>query len=182
VPDAACLDAGFWSPATVKTLTARSITPDIAVGKVTHGLDWQHYYGTTPTSPPPPDASPHVQMAYQVQTPEGHALYRQRKSTIEPVFGIIKEVLGFRQFALRDLAKAAGEWRLVCLAYNLKRFFTLQTSPPPPRTGAIRREGCALPRAVADSPPTSFRSPQLALRTRNPSHHSVLADRLLEEK
>lgn len=125
-PEAACLDTGFWSPTLVETLSSRGITPYIAVGKTVHGLDWQHYYQTNATTPPPPDASPRVQMAYQLQTPEGQACYRERKSTVEPVFGIIKEVLGFRQFSLRGLAKVEGEWRLVCLAYNLKRYFTLQ--------------------------------------------------------
>ena len=66
-------------------------------------------------------ASPRVQMAYKLQTPQGKALYRTRKYTVEPVLGIIKEVLGFRQFSLRGEVAAAGEWCLVCLAYNLKR-------------------------------------------------------------
>jgi hypothetical protein len=48
-----------------------------------------------------------------------------RKCTVEPVIGIIKEVLGFRQFSLRGLLAAAGEWCLVCLAFNLKRLHTL---------------------------------------------------------
>lgn len=64
-------------------------------------------------------------MAYKLQSEIGHAIYRLRKCTIEPVFGIIKEVLGFRQFSLRGLKAAAGEWSLVCLAYNLKRMHTL---------------------------------------------------------
>lgn len=126
-PETACLDAGFWSPATVADLTARGITPYIAVGKVVHGLNWARYYQTSATTPPPPEASPQVQMAYQVATPEGQAHYRLRKSTVEPVIGIIKETLGFRQFSLRGEEKARHEWRLVCLAYNLKRYFTLQT-------------------------------------------------------
>jgi transposase len=125
-PGIACLDAGYWSPATVESLRARGITPYIAVGKTVHGLDWQRYYGTTSLTPPPPEASPHVQMAHQMQTPEAQAAYRARKSTIEPVFGIIKEALGFRQFSLRGQAKAQGEWLLVCTAHNLKRLFVLQ--------------------------------------------------------
>jgi transposase len=144
-PDAACLDAGFWSPQTVEALEQRGITPYIAVGKGVHGLDWQRYYGTTPTTPPPPDASPSVHMAYRLQTPAGQALYRQRKSTIEPVFGSIKEVQGFRQFSLRGLTKAAGEWRLVCLAYNVKRFFALQAE-------AAAQQA----RALAQTPPQAW--------------------------
>ena len=71
--------------------------------------------------PPPEEASPLVKMAYKLRTAIGQAIYRLRKCTVEPVIGIIKEVLGFRQFSLRGLTAAAGEWCLVCLAFNLKR-------------------------------------------------------------
>ena len=64
-------------------------------------------------------------MDYKLQTAAGRAIYRLRKSTVEPVIGNIKEVLGFRQFSLRGLGKVAGEWCLVCLAYNLKRLHKL---------------------------------------------------------
>ena len=64
-------------------------------------------------------------MAYTLRTAIGQAIYRLRKSTVEPVIGIIKEVLGFRQFSLRGLVKVAGEWTLVCLAFNLKRLHVL---------------------------------------------------------
>ena len=66
-----------------------------------------------------------VAMAEKLQTPHGKALYRRRTCTVEPVFGIIKAALGFRQFLLRGLSKVRGEWKLVCLAYNLKRLHTL---------------------------------------------------------
>lgn len=64
-------------------------------------------------------------MADKLKTPEGKARYRQRACTVEPVFGILKTVLGFRQFVLRGLQKVSGEWNLVCLAYNLKRLHRL---------------------------------------------------------
>lgn len=66
-------------------------------------------------------------MAFRLRTALGKAIYGLRKSTVEPVIGIIKEVLGFRQFSLRGEAAASGEWVLVCLAYNLKRLHTLTT-------------------------------------------------------
>ena len=53
-------------------------------------------------------------------TEVGRAIYAKRKSTIEPVFGIIRAVMGFRRFLLRGLQRVAGEWDLVCIAYNLK--------------------------------------------------------------
>lgn len=60
-------------------------------------------------------------MGHRLKTTVGKALYKLRQQTVEPVFGIIKSVLGFRQFRLRGRAKVALEWTLVCLAYNLKR-------------------------------------------------------------
>ena len=67
-------------------------------------------------------------MAYKLRTEIGKAIYAARKSTVEPVIGIIKEVLGFRQFSLRGAVAAAGEWCLVCLAFNLKRLHRLTFS------------------------------------------------------
>jgi hypothetical protein len=64
-------------------------------------------------------------MAYKLHTEIGQAIYRWRKCTVEPVIGLIKEVLGFRQFSLRGLTAAAGDWCLVCLAFTLKRLHVL---------------------------------------------------------
>ena len=61
-----------------------------------------------------------------MKTKAGRALYALRKQTVEPVFGIIKSVMGFRQFSMRGLAKVRGEWNLVCLAWNLKRMAVLR--------------------------------------------------------
>ena len=73
----------------------------------------------------PDDPTPVEAMAHRLKTPEGRALYALRKQTPEPVFGIIKSVLGFRQFSLRGLEKVRGEWSLVTMAWNLKRMFAL---------------------------------------------------------
>lgn len=62
-------------------------------------------------------------MAAKVRTPEGQALYARRKVIVEPVFGQIKEVRGFRRFLLRGLEKIRGEWRLVCLTHNLLKLW-----------------------------------------------------------
>ena len=64
-------------------------------------------------------------MAYKFHTESGGAIYRLRKCTVEPVLGIIKDILGFHQFSLRGLRAAAGAWCLVCMAFNLKRLHTL---------------------------------------------------------
>jgi hypothetical protein len=67
-------------------------------------------------------------MAHRLKTPDGKKLYALRKQTPEPVFGIIKSVLGFRQFLLRGLKNVRNEWSLVTMAWNIKRIFAL--SPP----------------------------------------------------
>ena len=123
-PEAAALDHGYWSPANVQVLADRKIEPYIATGREPHQHSWQSWFGQQPTSPPA-EASAQEHMAYKLQTEIGKAIYALRKQTVEPVVGIIKEVLGFRQFSLRGLAAVAGEWCLVCLAFNLRRFHTL---------------------------------------------------------
>jgi transposase len=119
-PRAAALDNGYWSPRNVERLTAREIEPYIATGRDSHHRSWKERFAQEP-APPPEEASLIVRMAYKLRTAIGRQLYGLRKSTVEPVIGIIKEILGFRQFSLRGAKAVAGEWCLVCLAYNLKR-------------------------------------------------------------
>lgn len=123
-PQAAALDNGYFSEANVRELEARGIEPYIATGREPHQLSWRAFFAAQPTAPPE-HASPKEKMAYKLRTEIGQAIYRLRKCTVEPVIGLIKEVLGFRQFSLRGLAAAAGEWYLVCLAFNLKRLHVL---------------------------------------------------------
>jgi hypothetical protein len=70
---------------------------------------------------PPADASMAAKMRHRLKTAEGKKLYQLRQQTVEPVFGIIKSAMGFRQFLLRGISKVSTEWTLVCLAYNLRR-------------------------------------------------------------
>ncbi len=76
-------------------------------------------------APLPDDANAVDIMKHRLKTKSGKAVYATRKSTIEPVFGIIKSVMGFRRFLLRGLDAVKGEWDLVCIAFNLKRFYAL---------------------------------------------------------
>jgi transposase len=126
-PKAAALDRSYFAPKNIQDFQARGIEPFIATGREPHHQSWQERFAEIP-EPPPAEASPIVKMAYQLQTELGQAIYGLRKCTVEPVIGIIKEVLGFRQFSLRGLAAAAGEWCLVCLAWNLKRLHKLVNS------------------------------------------------------
>jgi transposase len=123
-PKAAALDNGFFSATNIDDLEARGIDPYIATGREPHHHSWRAFFAEEP-APPLAGASPRVKMAYKLQTEIGRRIYRLRKCTVEPVIGIIKEVLGFRQFSLRGLAAVAGEWCLVCLAFNLKRLHVL---------------------------------------------------------
>jgi transposase len=125
-PKAAALDNGYWSPANVEELEKRGIEPYIATGRDSHYQSWQERFAQEP-EPPDEGASLIVQMAYKLKTTIGKLIYGLRKSTVEPVIGIIKEVLGFRQFSLRGQTAVAGEWCLVCLAYDLKRMHSLVT-------------------------------------------------------
>ena len=123
-PKAAAMDRNYFSPANIREFETLGVEPYIATGREPHHKSWRQFFAQTP-EPPAEEASPIVKMAYKLQTEIGQAIYRLRKSTVEPVLGIIKEVLGFRQFSLRGLVAAAGEWSLVCLAWNLKRLHVL---------------------------------------------------------
>ena len=124
-PPAAALDNGYFSKDNIDGLLEREVDPYIATGRNPHHRSWQSYFEQLP-EPPDDDATLTEKMAYKLRTEIGQAIYRLRKCTVEPVIGIIKEVLGFRQFSLRGLTAVTGEWILVCLAFNLKRLHTLQ--------------------------------------------------------
>ena len=82
----------------------------------------------TPENPGPRKPTAVEANARRLKTPEGRKLYALRKQTPEPVFGIIKSVMGFRQFSLRGLDKVRGEWSLVTMSWNIRRIFTLKTA------------------------------------------------------
>ena len=117
-------DTGFCSEANITACEAAGITPLIAVAKEDHHPDWRERHSEPPALPE--NATPLQTMAHRLKTRVGRALYALRKQTVEPVFGIIKSVMGFRQFSLRGLTKVTGEWTLVCLAWNLKRLAVLR--------------------------------------------------------
>jgi transposase len=122
--EAVAMDNGYFGPASLQACAKHGLEAYIATGREPHHRSWRSFFAQLP-EPPSEEASPTVKMAYKLQTEIGQAIYRLRKCTVEPVIGIIKEVLGFRQFSLRGLEAATGEWWLVCLAFNLKRLHTL---------------------------------------------------------
>ncbi len=121
--DGLLADAGYFSADNVKQCEAAKVTPYISDHRERHNLPWDARFKTPP--PCPPDADAVTLMAHRLRTVEGKAIYAKRKSTVETVFGIVKEVMGFRRFHLRGLGAAQGEWNLVCMAWNLKRMCAL---------------------------------------------------------
>jgi transposase len=112
-------DNGYFSAANVEYCVQAAIEPLLAAGRDAHHPHWEDRF----TEPPPltEPASDGDRMKHQLKTTRGRALYALRKQTVEPVFGIIKSVMGFRQFLLRGLAAVRGEWTLVTMAWNIKR-------------------------------------------------------------
>ncbi len=125
-PETLLADSGYFSEANVEACVEATIAPLISVGRERHHLSWKERFAQ---APPPPEAPSAVQaMAHRLATPEGRQTYALRKHTPEPVFGIIKSVMGFRQFHLRGLHQVKGEWNLVTLAWNIKRMFALNAA------------------------------------------------------
>lgn len=110
MPKRVLADAGYKNERDLTRLEERGIDGYVSLGR--EGKDVR----------PPSAACPRTRaMQKKLATKRGRARYRKRKSIVEPVFGWVKGVLGFRAFSLRGLRKVAGEWSLVCLALNLRR-------------------------------------------------------------
>lgn len=122
-PNSLLADNGYFSQSNVKACDDRGITPLIALGRDAHHLALEERLAAD--APEPQSDDPVVKMAHTLKTKQGRALYGKRKCTVEPVFGIIKQIMGFRQFSLRGLQATSGEWKLVAMAYNLKRMHVL---------------------------------------------------------
>ncbi|MDH3330605.1 MAG: IS1182 family transposase [Desulfobulbaceae bacterium] len=116
-------DTGYFSESNVNECTGAEITPLISTGRQKHNQPLQERFAWPERLPD--NASSTEVMKHYLKTPEGKQLYGKRKSTVEPVFGIIKHVMGFRQFFLRGFEAVSGEWTLVSIAWNLKRMFAL---------------------------------------------------------
>jgi transposase len=130
---AVLVDSGFYSEAMVRAVeqpsdgTASGLTVYAAVDKQSHHKSVADLLPQPEPEPLGENAGAQEKMAHRMRTQAGKTLYKLRKQTVEPVFGIIKEVLGFRRFLLRGREKVSLEWLLVCVSYNLKRLFTLIT-------------------------------------------------------
>jgi transposase len=117
-------DTGFCSEKNILACEAAHLEPLIAVARDEHHPGWRERHSEPACLHD--NATPIQSMAHRLKTKAGRALYALRKQTVEPVFGIIKSVMGFRQFSVRGLKKVSGEWSLVCLAWNVKRMAVLR--------------------------------------------------------
>lgn len=123
-PEALLADTGYFSEQNVKACLDAKVEPLISIGRDAHHPGWKERFSEP--APLPANTTPVEKMKHTLKTRAGKARYALRKQTVEPVFGIIKSVMGFRQFMLRGLEKVGHEWTLVCLAWNLKRMAILR--------------------------------------------------------
>jgi len=124
--DTLLADTGYFSSDNVEECESEDIVPYIAVERQRHNAPPEDRF--TEPEPLTAPAEPVTEMKHRLKTIAGKAVYAKRKSTVEPVFGIIKAAMGFREFLLRGLECVSGEWNLVCMAYNIKRLHALRPS------------------------------------------------------
>jgi hypothetical protein len=118
-------DTGYFSAQAVTGLEALDLDPYLATER-------QKHHGpaaATAVAPLPAGATAQEQMRAKLRTARGRAVYGLRKGVVEPVFGQIKGVRGFRRFSLRGLEKIRGEWCLVCLTHNLLKIWRYRCAP-----------------------------------------------------
>ncbi|EDN69273.1 Transposase, IS4 [Beggiatoa sp. PS] len=117
------LDSGYFSADNVEKILEHKKEPYIPNGRQNHNQSLEERFAEPPCAPK--NANPVEDMQHRMKTTEGKEFYAKRKSTVEPIFGIIKEIMGFHHFMLRGFEAVKGEWTLVSIAYNLKRFCVL---------------------------------------------------------
>lgn len=117
-------DTGYFSANNVGLCAKGDVQPLLAVGRDHHHRSVFERFA--PDIPAPETDDPLSLMEHRLTTQAGRAVYALRKQTVEPVFGIIKHVMGFRQFSMRGLDKVTGEWTLATLAWNVKRMNVLR--------------------------------------------------------
>jgi transposase len=122
-------DAGYVNADAIERLQAQGHDLYVAVGRDDGNTKRRYDYRPKSATDKPGRKvkDPRLRaMQRKLKTEAGKTAYAKRKQTVEPVFGIIKQVMGYRQTLLRGVEKVRGEWNLVCLAYNVKRLWVLQ--------------------------------------------------------
>jgi len=118
-PTKASADNGYFSEANVEYLEDEEIDGYVASGRTKHG----EAPPSAPRGPVPKNATVKQRMARKLRTKKGRETYAKRKSSVEPVFGQIKDGRGIRRFLLRGIEAVRGEWRLICLTHNLLKLY-----------------------------------------------------------
>jgi hypothetical protein len=116
---AGLMDSGYYSENNTAELERRGIDPYVATERLKHHEE----IPPVPRGRIPKDLTAKQRMARKLRTKKGREAYAQRKGIIEPIFGPVKQVLGFRQFALRGLAAMRAEWRSMCTVHNLLKLW-----------------------------------------------------------
>ena len=117
-PEKISADTGYFSEANVSDESVKDVDLYVATDRDKHGSS-----EAANCEPPPLGASPEQKMRSKLRTESGRAVYKMRKAIVEPVFGQIKELRGFRRFSLRGKQNVRREWRLVCAVSNLLKLF-----------------------------------------------------------
>ena len=117
-------DSGYFSEANVRDVTALGLDPYYATGRQKHHAPEAELSASEARSESSKEA-----LARKLRTEVGRQLYAARKHIVEPVFGQIKRVRGFRKFLLRGLELVSAEWQLICLTHNLLKIWRFATSP-----------------------------------------------------
>jgi len=129
IPENGLADTGYISEANIDALIEKGINPYIATGRTPHHSYLDDKLNDLDGNVEDGKALSKIEkMKQKLRSKNGKEIYRYRKMTVEPVFGIIKQAIGFRRFSFRGQEKVSKEWGLVCLAYNLKRLFTIKLS------------------------------------------------------
>ena len=115
-PEKVSADAGYWTESDIEQLEADGVEPFVAPKRLRRAR-WREM--TAPRGRIPQSLSRRDRMLRKLCTRRGRAEYQKRETSAEPVFGQLKEALGFRQFLLRGHRKAQGEWSLICMANNI---------------------------------------------------------------
>lgn len=118
-PEKVSCDAGYFSAANLTDPRLEGIDLYVAPERYKHGEQVEEVGDGVPCAKP----TPIEQMRDKLRTAQGQTVYKMRKAIVEPVFGQIKEVRGFRRFSFRGKEKVAAEWQLICLTHNLLKLF-----------------------------------------------------------
>ena len=127
-------DAGYDSDDNTPAVRSHTLTPYIATQRLKH----HEQLPPNPQGRIPKSLTPKQRMARTLRTKTGRDIYKKRKGQVEPVFGQIKQAGGFRQFAMRGIAKMNAEWQLVCLTHNLLKLWRAAPAANQQRTRLVK--------------------------------------------